>query len=60
MNTPIELSLEQKFNVRAFSEQVKGLSREQAQEFLVDLYQQMIVKETLYKGFLLQQLGINP
>lgn len=59
MNTPIELSLEQQFNVRAFSEQVKGLSKEQAQEFLVDLYQQMVVKETMYRGFLVQQLGIT-
>jgi hypothetical protein len=59
MNTPFELSLEQQFNVCAFSEQVKGLSHEQAQEFLVDLYRQMIVKETLYKGFLKQQLGLG-
>lgn len=60
MNTPFELSLEQQFNVCAFSEQVKGLSREQAQDFLVDLYRQMMIKETMYKGFLIQQLGINP
>jgi Phycobilisome degradation protein nblA len=60
MNTPVQLSLEQQFNVRAFSEQVKDLSREQAQDFLVDLYRQMMIKETMYKGFLMQQLGVNP
>jgi acyl-CoA-binding protein len=59
MDTPFELSLEQQFNVRAFSEQVKGLSKEQAQEFLVDLYRQMMIKETMYKGFLMQQLGVS-
>jgi hypothetical protein len=59
MNTPFELSLEQQFNLRAFSEQVKGLSREQAQDFLVDLYRQMIFKEKMYQGFLKQQLGMN-
>jgi acyl-CoA-binding protein len=35
MNTPFEFSLEQQFNLRAFSEQVKGLSREQAQREFV-------------------------
>jgi hypothetical protein len=59
MNTPIQLSLEQQFNVRAFSEQVKDLTREQAQDFLVDLYQQMVIKETMYKGLLMQQLGLS-
>jgi hypothetical protein len=57
MNTPFELSLEQQFNIRAFSEQVKSLDREQAQEFLVDLYRQMVVKEKMYQSFLKQQLG---
>ncbi|MGB8702111.1 MAG: NblA/ycf18 family protein [Thermosynechococcaceae cyanobacterium] len=58
MNTPFDLSLEQQFNLRAFAEQVKSLSHEQAQEFLVDLYRQMVVKETMYKGFLKQQIGL--
>jgi hypothetical protein len=57
MSTPFELSLEQQFNIRAFSEQVKSLDREQAQEFLVDLYRQMVVKEKMYQSFLKQQLG---
>lgn len=56
---PIQLTMEQEFNIRAFSEQVKSLSKEQAQDFLVDFYRQMMVKETYYKGFLMQQLGIK-
>jgi Phycobilisome degradation protein nblA len=59
MDRSFELSLEQQFNVRAFSEQVKDLSREQAHDFLVDLYRQMMIKETMYKGFLMQQLGVS-
>ncbi|MBD2541618.1 NblA/ycf18 family protein [Coleofasciculus sp. FACHB-SPT36] len=35
MNQPIELSLEQKFSIRSFSDQVQNMSREQAQEFLI-------------------------
>jgi Phycobilisome degradation protein nblA len=60
VNTAFELSLEQQFNIRSFSEQVKNLSKEQAQDFLVDLYRQMLCKEAMYKEFLLQHLGVNP
>lgn len=56
---PIKLTIEQEFNIRAFSEQVKSLTKEQSQEFLVELYRQMMVKETYYKSFLMQQLGVN-
>jgi Phycobilisome degradation protein nblA len=59
MDTPFELSLEQQFSLRAFSEQVKDLSQEQAQAFLVDLYRQMIVKETMYQHFLKHRLGFG-
>ena len=59
MDTPFELSLEQQFSLRAFSEKVKDLTQEQAQAFLVDLYRQMIVKETMYQKFLKQSLGFG-
>jgi Phycobilisome degradation protein nblA len=59
MNTTVELSLEQQFSLRAFSEQVKDLSQEQAQSFLVDMYKQMIVKEKMYQNFLRQGLGFS-
>lgn len=60
MSQPIELSLEQKFNVRSFETQVQRMSREQAQEFLVRLYQQMIVQENMYKEFIKHQWGLEP
>lgn len=59
MNQPIELSLEQEFNLRSFTDQVQYMSREQAQEFLVNLYRQMMLKETMYKQFLKHEWGLD-
>lgn len=59
MNNPVELSLEQEFNLRSFADQVQHMSREQAQDFLVNLYRQMIVKETMYKQFIKHEWGID-
>ena len=52
-----ELTLEQQFAIRSFETQARKMSREQAQEFLVKLYEQMIVRESLYKGFIKTQWG---
>lgn len=60
MSEPIELSLEQQFSIRSFESQVKHMSREQAQDFLVQLYEQMLVKENMYKHFLKFQWGLEP
>ena len=60
MDKPMELSLEKQFSVRSFESTVKKMNREQAQEFLVELYQQMLVKEMLYQQFIKQQWGIEP
>ncbi|MBA3924680.1 MAG: phycobilisome degradation family protein, partial [Nostocaceae cyanobacterium] len=39
MNQSIKLSLEQEFSLRSFGSQVQQMSREQAQEFLLKLYE---------------------
>ncbi|HEY9674694.1 MAG TPA: NblA/ycf18 family protein [Waterburya sp.] len=52
MNQPMELSLEQQFSIRTFADQVQHMSREQAQEFVLMLYQQMMMKEAMYLHFL--------
>ena len=52
MNQPIELSLEQEFSLRSFANQVQHMSREQTQEFLLMLYQQMMIREMMYRDFL--------
>lgn len=62
MSQPIQLSLEQQFSIRSFETQVQRMSREQAQEFLIKLYEQMMVRENMYKEFLKHEwgLGSNP
>jgi hypothetical protein len=59
MSQPIELSLEQQFNIRSFETQVGDMSREQAQDFLVKLYRQMVMQENAYKNLLKHQWGIE-
>ncbi|MGB8698720.1 MAG: NblA/ycf18 family protein [Thermosynechococcaceae cyanobacterium] len=59
MDHTFELSMEQEFGIQSFSVQVQNLSREEAQDFLVKLYRQMVMKETMYKHFLAQEWGIG-
>ncbi|BAU14415.1 phycobilisome degradation protein nblA [Leptolyngbya sp. NIES-3755] len=59
MSQPVELSLEQQFSIRSFETQVKQMSREQAQEFLVQLYEQMLMRETMYRHFLKHEWGLE-
>ena len=56
---PVELSLEQQFSIRSFETQVQKMSREQAQEFLIKLYEQMVMRENMYKHFLKHQWGLD-
>lgn len=60
MSQPINLSLEQQFSIRSFETQVQRMSREQAQDFLVKLYEQMMVRENMYKEFLKHEWGLAP
>lgn len=57
-NEAVGLSLEQQFSIRSFEAQVEKMSLEQAQEFLVKLYEQMMIRETMYKYFLKKEWGI--
>ncbi|MEM9002070.1 MAG: NblA/ycf18 family protein [Cyanobacteria bacterium P01_F01_bin.86] len=59
MSEPMQLSLEQQFNLRSFETQVQKMSREQAQDFLVKLYGQMMMREAMYKQFLKHEWGID-
>ncbi|MGM3306535.1 NblA/ycf18 family protein [Anabaena sp. WFMT] len=52
MNQPIKLSLEQEFGLRIFADQVHQMSREQAQIFLLKLYEHMMIQETSYQQLL--------
>jgi len=49
---PGKLSLEQEFKLQVLRDQVKGLSQEQAQEYVLELFRQMMVKDNLVKHLL--------
>ncbi|BAZ67153.1 MAG: NblA/ycf18 family protein [Pelatocladus maniniholoensis HA4357-MV3] len=59
MDKPIELSLEQQFSIRSFATQVQNMSHDQAKDFLVKLYEQMVVREATYKELLKHQWGLD-
>jgi len=59
MDRPIELALEKQFSVRSFETQVRQMNLQQAQECLVELYEQMLVRETLYQNFLKHNWGLE-
>ena len=58
MNKPIELSLEQEFSIRSFADIVQQMSREQAQEFLIEMHKQMVIQKTMYEEFLKHKLNL--
>lgn len=60
MDPSIELTLEQEFRVRDFTDQVRRLSREQAQEFLIVQYRLMLVQKAMYLRLLKQEWQLEP
>ncbi len=54
-----KLTLEQEFNLRSFESQVDKMSREQAQEFLVKLYAQMMLREVMFRDLLAHEWCID-
>lgn len=56
---PVELTLEQKFNLRSFETQVAQMSREQAQEMCIQLYEAHLVKDATYRHLLKHEWGLE-
>ncbi|MDJ0728121.1 MAG: NblA/ycf18 family protein [Prochloraceae cyanobacterium] len=60
MEEPIKknasLKLEQQLELRVFQEKIKNLNRSQLQEFLVELFRQMMLKDNLIKTLFLKKL----
>ena len=52
MDASASLTLEQQFKLEVLKDQIKGLSREQAQEYLVEVFRQMMVKDNLMRQML--------
>ena len=52
MEIPGKLSLEQEFELKVIREQVKDLSLVQAQDYVVEIMRQTMMKENLFKHLL--------
>lgn len=50
-----QLTMEQQFNHKVFSDRVRHLSREDAHELLIQMHEQMLIKENIYKELFLSQ-----
>jgi hypothetical protein len=55
----IELSAEQQFSIALFANRVKGLSREEAQQRLVELFRLQLEMENAYRALLADSLGVS-
>ncbi len=56
MEKPSSLSLEQKFQLQVLETQAKSLSLEQAQQFVVELMRQSMVKDNIMRDWMKQNL----
>lgn len=52
MDMPGQLTLEQQFQLQIIKDQVRNLSQEEAQNYVVEVMRQMIVKDNLVKHLL--------
>ncbi len=52
MEAKQNLSLEQQFKLQILKDQVQNLTLEQAQEYLIEVFTQMMVKDNLFKEML--------
>ncbi len=59
MDNATELTLEQAFNLRNFEDQVQQMNLEQAQEYLVKLYQLMLVQKTVFQELMKHEWNLN-
>ncbi|MGQ4646714.1 NblA/ycf18 family protein [Lyngbya aestuarii] len=55
----IALSLEQQFRIKAFDEQIKNVSLEQAKVLLSELHRQLLLREAYFKYFVQHSLVVD-
>ena len=48
----LELSLEQQFHLKKYEHQVTDLSQKQAQEFLVEAFRQLMIKDNAIRSLM--------
>ncbi len=59
MNLSTNLSLEEELQLKIFADRVQRMSREQAQEFLVELRRHMMIEEKMYQFFVRQEWNLG-
>ena len=55
----MKLSLEEEFSIRCFAVKVQHMSHEQAQEFLLVLYEQMMIREKTFQELFKQEWRLD-
>ena len=60
MNQSTELTMEQEFSLNRFTSQVQNITREQAQELLIEQQRIMMIRDTLFKQLLRTEWNLNP
>lgn len=55
MEMPLSLSLEQQFKLQILRDQVQLLSRQEAQEYLLEVVRQNMVKDNLLRHWIKQE-----
>lgn len=48
-NLPLSLTMEQQFNMKVYEDQVKNLSADQAQDFLLEIMRQLMIKDNVIR-----------
>lgn len=49
MELPLNLSMEQNFSLKVYEDQVKSLSQQQAQEYLLEVMRQLMIKDNVIR-----------
>jgi len=60
MNQSTELTMEQEFSLNRFASQVQSITREQAQELLIEQRRLMMIRDTLFKQLLRTEWNLDP
>jgi hypothetical protein len=49
MDLPLTLTMEQQFNMKVYEDQVKYMNADQAQEFLLEIMRQLMIKDNVIR-----------
>jgi uncharacterized protein YaaW (UPF0174 family) len=56
MNLPLTLSMEQQFNLKVYEDQIQIMSKEQAQEALLEIMRQIMIKDNVIRHLMKNSL----